>query len=314
MKDILDPRATEDPLHTAGEKKTQSGTIAFTESHAAGAPDNDPRAGVVIDEKYLREWCQGLSTVAHDLRTPLAVIGGYVELLLDGKLGPLNERQIEVLQEMRDNEARLQRFIKDFLTFDSMRFSPVRLKLEQGNLNDCMSDLVSLWMQRFQKKRVALFFVPCPELPPFLFDYYKIQHVVSNLLDNALKFTPPSGTVWLQVECYKWERRTQSNAARVTRERRKRSMESPNAARVIVSDSGPGVPPEFQQDIFHEFFRVDRDSDPGGTGLGLAIARRLVQLHSGKIWVETDSAPGSRFSFLLPFRPDLTQHAVSRPK
>jgi two-component system sensor histidine kinase ChiS len=157
-------------------------------------------------------------------------------------------------------------------------------------------------MDKFSTREVALYFRPYPKIPPFKFDYYKVQQVVSNLLENSLKFTPPRGTVWLAAEMHLWERRKRTNIAPES-ERRKTGAAGTTAVRVIVADSGKGIAPEFYQEVFEDFFRVPGDEiQPQGAGLGLAIARRLVQLHEGKIWVESEIGVGSKFCFLLPLR------------
>jgi len=162
--------------------------------------------------------------------------------------------------------------------------------------------IAEVWAQRFQDKAIAFYFLPGEKLQPFPFDYYKVQHVVSNLLDNAMKYTPSSGTVWLHVEPYFWERRTIQRAPEV--ERRRHRVTSPNCCRISISDSGPGIAPEFQQEIFDEYFRLTPEGTRAeGYGLGLAIARRLVQAAGGKIWVESEPGAGSKFSFLLLLNP-----------
>jgi len=126
---------------------------------------------------------------------------------------------------------------------------------------------------------------------------------VSNLLENSLKFTPPGGTVWLAAEPHVWERRSRLEK-KSSVERRRRTATVANAVRVTISDTGPGIAPEYHQEIFDDFVKGSSQSEEAeGMGLGLAIARRLVLAHSGKIWVESDRGSGSAFSFLLPLKP-----------
>ena len=251
----------------------------------------------------IRRWQEGLSTAAHDLKTPLTILGGYIRLLLEEKLGPLTEAQRSVLNEMHQNESRLQHFIKDFLAINALTEAPVQMTIRTSDLNECVRDLISIWSSRFEQKGVALFFAASPELTPFPFDYFKVQHVISNLLDNAWKFSPSSSSVWIKSEPYRWERRTLLQRPQAGPERRRQDVSRHNAARIMVSDTGPGIAPEFQQDIFQEYFRLESEGVPSGTGLGLAIARRLVQLHGGKIWVQSEIGTGSTFSFVLPSCP-----------
>ncbi|MCI0351737.1 MAG: ATP-binding protein, partial [Acidobacteriales bacterium] len=109
------------------------------------------------------------------------------------------------------------------------------------------------------------------------------------------------------AEPYLWERRDYLAKPRPGPERRKQAKSSPNSVRVTVSDSGPAIAPEYHQEIFHEFLRLPQATRSGndGTGLGLAIARRLVQAHAGKIWLESDREKGNKFCFILPFTPCL---------
>jgi signal transduction histidine kinase len=152
------------------------------------------------------------------------------------------------------------------------------------------------WAEAFQRKNVRLEVRLDPSIPTFRFDYQKVQQAAANLLDNSLKHTPSGGNVMLVARPHFWERRV----AEVTpnQERRRFRLPRPNSVEVSVTDSGSGIPPEHHQEIFEDFVRVDRNTS--GMGLGLAIAKRLVQAHRGKIWVESEAKKGSTFRFLLP--------------
>lgn len=261
-----------------------------------------------VTEQHCSCCRDALASAAHELKTPLAIMGGYLHLLLSGKLGELNPRQMEVLAEMQANGTRLSSFIQNLLTYTALKVDRFELHYEVGDVNACIREIAEVWAQRFHEKAIAFYFLANEKLAPFPFDYYKIQHVVSNLLDNAMKYTPASGTVWLHVEPYFWERRTVQRQPMV--ERRRQRVNAPNCCRISVSDTGPGIAPEFQQEIFEEYFRI---VPPGtraeGHGLGLAIARRLVQSAGGKIWVESESGTGSKFSFLVLLNPTLERLA-----
>lgn len=244
-----------------------------------------------------------LGTAAHQLKTPLAIISGYIELMLTKKPGAINERQEQILQESQINCTRLRQYIEDFLSYSALETGKLALKYSANDLNACLAELYSYWLSSFQKKGVALYLPVRNPLPAFAFDYDKLQHVVSNLLENALKFTPAGGAVWLTAELHLWERRSQQDT-RFTHDRRRKPLDGPNSVRVSVSDTGPGIAPEYQQEIFDDFVKLPQTGDPvGGMGLGLAIARRLVLAHNGKIWVESELGSGSTFSFLLPLKP-----------
>jgi len=254
-----------------------------------------------LRERYLRT-TNALASAAHDLKTPLAILNGYVELLQSERLGDLNERQREVLRDMRSNGQRLQRYIQDFLSFSVLETGELKMRFEPGNINACLSEVCRLWSPRFQERGLAMYFLANEKVHDFPFDAPKVERIISNLLENASKFTPAGGTVWLHAEPYVWERRTLSTPA-VSQERRRRPLSQPNSVKISVSDTGPGIPPEYHLEIFDDFFRLPNSEKLEGMGLGLAIARRLVQGMGGKIWVESEPGTGCRFSFILPLKP-----------
>jgi signal transduction histidine kinase len=237
-----------------------------------------------------------LASAAHELKTPLAVMKGYYDLLLTGSLGKLSERQREILQESKESCDRLVRLVSMFLNYSALESGKLVLHLRENDLRDCMSELLARWADAFARKQVRLETRFHPDLRPFKFDYQKVQQSAANLLDNALKHTPSGGCVTLLAEPHFWERR--ANFVAATEERRRADAPQPNSALIGVSDTGPGIAVEFHQEIFEEFVRVDRSSS--GMGLGLAIVKRLVQAHRGKIWVESEPGRGSTFSILLP--------------
>ncbi|HXJ95982.1 MAG TPA: HAMP domain-containing sensor histidine kinase [Terriglobia bacterium] len=280
-------------------------TSAICDTRARSAPsDGELNEAFESLQEQSRRTGAALGTAAHQLKTPLAIVAGYVDILLSEKTGALNDRQRKILEESSLNCARLRRFVDDFLSFSAFEAGKITLKLEEGDLRVCLSELRQYWLPSFNKKGVALSLAhPRVAVQPFPFDYDKVQHVVSNLLENALKFTPAGGAVELALEPYYWERR--SSAGRYLGEdRRTRSSRAPNTMRVSVTDTGPGVAPEYRQEIFEDFVKLPCGREEGsGTGLGLAIARRFVLAHGGKIWVEGDRLRGSIFRFLLPLNP-----------
>lgn len=244
-----------------------------------------------------------LGSAAHDLKTPLAILNGYIELLQNEKLGPLNERQREILGDMHSSGQRLQQFIQDFLSYTVLETGEMKMRYETGNVNPCLSEVCRLWSHRFQERGLALYFLANEKLPEFAFDSAKLQRVISNLLENASKFTPAGGTVWLHAEPYMWERRSPSNSA-MPGERRRQNDPLPNSVKVSVSDTGPGIPAEYHIEVFDDFFRLPQnEAQTEGMGLGLAIARRLVNAMGGKIWVESELGAGAKFSFIVPLKP-----------
>jgi signal transduction histidine kinase len=242
-----------------------------------------------------------LTSAAHELRTPLTIIGGYGDVLLSEKAGQISPKQREILTEMQNTRSRLQHFIEDFLDFGSMVTDNLNFRFERNDIRACVEEVCRVWSPRFQEKLIGFYELGTSEVESFPFDYYKVQHIMSNLLHNALKFTPERGSVWVLVERHHWERRVTKK--RVANDCRKEGKRTANCVRITVSDTGPGIPPEYHSAIFEDFTRAEGDDGPReGIGLGLAICRNLVEAHSGKIWVESASGAGSKFCFLLPFR------------
>ena len=237
-----------------------------------------------------------LASAAHELKTPLAVIKGYYDLLLSGSLGKLTDKQRDILQESKDSSERLVRLVSMFLNYSALESGKLVLHLRENDLRDCLGELATRWHEAFVRKQVRLDATLSGDLPIFKFDYQKVQQTVANLLDNALKHTPAGGHVKLRAEVHFWERRSAEELQSV--ERRRERVQRPNSLKVSVSDTGPGIASEHHQEIFEDFVRVDRTSS--GMGLGLAIAKRLVQAHCGKIWVESEPRRGCTFTFLLP--------------
>ena len=237
-----------------------------------------------------------LASAAHELKTPLAVIKGYYDLLLSGSLGKLNEKQCDILQESKDSCERLVRLVSMFLNYSTLESGKLVLYLRDNDLADCLTELNTRWHEAFQRNHVRLESLLDEKLPIFKFDYQKVQQSIANLLDNALKHTPAGGCVTLRADLHFWERRIAKEPPSTDR-RRERNHE-PNCVRVAVRDTGSGIAAEHHQEIFEDFVRVDRSSS--GMGLGLAIAKRLIQAHRGKIWVDSELRRGCTFTFLLP--------------
>ncbi len=270
----------------------------------AGGPavEDLPQQYTLLRDRFTRT-TTALSSAAHDLKTPLAILNGYIDLLRSEKVGPLTEKQREVLRDMHSSGQRLENFIQDFLTFSVLETGEMKMLFVPGDMNACLSEICRIWSNRFQEKGLALYFLGNEKLTEFCFDTHKVQRVISNLLENAAKYTPAGGTVWLHAEPYMWERRG-VESTEVSTERRQRVMVTPNAVKVSVADTGPGIPAEYHLEVFDDFFRLpSTEEQQEGMGLGLAIARRLVTAMGGKIWVESEPNAGCKFSFLIPLKP-----------
>jgi two-component system NtrC family sensor kinase len=239
-----------------------------------------------------------LASAAHELKTPLAVMKGYYDLLLSGSLGKLSDRQQDILKESKESCDRLVRLVSMFLNYSALESGKLVLQLRDNDLRDCVKEVSCRWLDAFKRATVHLDIKLHPDLSPFKFDYQKVQQCVANLLDNALKHTPAGGAVTLAAEPHFWERRI--SEAPPSAERRRDAGGRANSILVSVTDTGSGIAAEFHQEIFEEFVRVDPSSS--GMGLGLAITKRLIQAHRGKVWVDSELGRGSSFSFLLPIQ------------
>lgn len=242
-----------------------------------------------------------LVSAAHEFKTPLVVMLGYTELLRTGQLGAVNVKQEQVLGEIQESAQRLQKLIRDLLLLCELRSNENRggkhVRLQAVDVNEEIGGIFSYWAAAAKQKSLRYEFRKAAGVPRVQVDSLKLQHIVSNLIENALKFTPAGGEVVVSVSSCFWERRKAQSEFLFNMER-KRNVKIENAVRIDVSDSGPGIPPEHHQDIFGDFVQLPAASSRG-TGLGLAIARRLVEANGGLIWVESEPGKGSIFSLLL---------------
>jgi signal transduction histidine kinase len=230
----------------------------------------------VTNLRRLDEMKSGLiSVVSHELKTPLTSIRMAAHLLLEERVGSLTPKQTELLLAARDDADRLQKIIEDLLDMGRLESGRVKLDLRSEPAERLVSDAVTPLESSFHDRGVELIVDVPVETPPVLADPARIDHVFSNLLTNALKFTAPGGRVRVGVEV------------------------EPDFVKFIVQDTGVGIPSEFLGRIFERFFRVPRENQPGGAGLGLAIAKEIVEAHGGHIAVQNQESVGSRFTFTL---------------
>ena len=227
---------------------------------------------------------QFLSNISHDLRTPLAAIITHAEILRDGMLGELNPKQRESVAGIVSGGQHLLDMIDEILTYVRSASDKVTLVRTEFSLAELADQVRMLNEPLAAKKRISIERLSGDHLPPVYADREKIQHVLGNLLGNAIKFTNESGRVWIAFSL--------------------RGEEGEEIC-VEVGDTGRGIAPNNHELVFHEFAQVDASASRPhhGTGLGLAIARKLVELHSGRIWVESDLGKGSHFFFTLPLNP-----------
>ncbi len=251
-----------------------------------------------------------LATATHELRTPVTVMKGYHRILLDERLGKLLPEQKEVLQESEQSCTRLIKIVNSLLDLSRIEAGKLELVYQSYDVTTNLKMIVTQQKDASTRKRLSLILRLEKGLPQVKCDRDKVNQVLTNLLENSIKYTPSGGKIYISARPYLWEKRDSSIAKRlqVQEERRRRTGESSNhrcnAVMVQVSDTGIGIPPENQQEIFEEFSQVSSNQmDRTGLGLGLAISRRIINAHGGKIWVDSQMNSGSRFTFLLPLSP-----------
>jgi two-component system, NtrC family, sensor histidine kinase KinB len=243
---------------------------------------------------------KALSLAAHDMKTPLAVMNGYIELMLSGELGEPSESHKSVLLQMQTCGELLGRVVEDTLSFSDLMSGMFKPRFQKGDIHKCIAELTEFWGPCLERANIR-FRVEAPnKIPEFKFDWQKTQRVLSNLLENAMRYTPPGGQVWLEARSFFWDRR-RTTQSRLVVEKRKTASGIPNAVLIVVGDDGPGIAPEFQKVIFDVFVRLPhRHKQVEGTGLGLAIAKSLTTALGGGIWLESEPGHGSKFLVVLP--------------
>jgi two-component system, NarL family, sensor histidine kinase BarA len=229
---------------------------------------------------------QFLANISHDLRTPLTAVITHGEILRDGILGDLSPRQMESVRGIINGGRQLLNQVGEILTYARGAANQLTLVPTRFGIREVLDQISTLNAPLVKKKRLTLVIDAEPDLPPVMADREKIAHVLANLLGNAIEFTPTGGRVWVR-------------ASRASSEK----SEQIASVLVEVGDTGVGIAAEHHDLIFREFAQVDATpSRPHhGTGLGLTIARKLVELHGGRIWVDSELGSGSRFYFMVPF-------------
>ncbi|MBI3031292.1 MAG: GAF domain-containing protein [Candidatus Rokubacteria bacterium] len=226
-----------------------------------------------------RHKSQFLANMSHELRTPLNAILGYTELILDGIYGEAPEKIRDVMERVDKSGRHLLGLINDVLDLSKIEAGQLTLALNDYSMMEVVQTVSTAVESLAAEKKLALKIEVASDLPPGKGDERRITQILLNLVGNAIKFTE-TGEVRIQAAMRDGE------------------------FVVSVADTGPGIAPADQQKIFEEFQQADSSSTrkKGGTGLGLSIARRIIELHGGRIWVESSPGKGSTFSFTLPIR------------
>jgi NtrC-family two-component system sensor histidine kinase KinB len=217
-----------------------------------------------------------LSVVSHELKTPLTSIRMGVHLLLEERLGSLTAAQNDILTAVREDSDRLHLIVVNLLDMGRIESGRAMMELKPEPAEKIVADATEQIITAFHDKGVSLTTQLPDGLPSVLVDDTRIGHVFSNLLGNALKFTPPGGQVTISAEA-----------------------RPDGFVQFTIADTGSGISQQFQNRIFERFFRVPGQTGQTGAGLGLAIAREIVEAHGGTVSVESVEGEGSKFSFTL---------------
>jgi signal transduction histidine kinase len=220
---------------------------------------------------------QFLANMSHELRTPLNAILGYTELIADGAYGEPSEKMLGILKRLEANGRHLLGLINDVLDLSKIEAGQLVLELSDYTVQDIAQTVRSTLEPLAADKKLAFKVEMAPELPPGRGDGRRLTQVLINLVGNAIKFTD-AGEIAIKAEA------------------------NNGSFYVSVRDTGPGISAADQAKLFQEFQQADNTitRKKGGTGLGLAISKRIIEMHGGKIWVESQAGQGSTFAFKLP--------------
>jgi len=228
-------------------------------------------------ESASRHKSEFLANMSHELRTPLNAIIGFTQVLQQKLFGEVNDKQEEYLGDINSSANHLLELINDVLDLSKVEAGQVELDVEQFSLREALERGVAMIRERASKDGVGVQLELDPGVDLVDGDERRIRQVVFNLLSNAVKFTPVGGNVDI-------------SSARLDGD-----------VYVSIADTGPGIAPEDQERIFEEFQQTELGAEEReGTGLGLALSKKLIELHGGRIWVESEPGKGSKFTFTLP--------------
>lgn len=213
-----------------------------------------------------------LAIASHELKGPLSIITGYLEMLRDGVAGTLNRRQGDLLDTAVGHIRGLSGIVKEMLDIGVIEAGNAPLHLERCDMVKCIGEVIDFMQVKARRKGIGI--VPPTGCVEAAFDREKIREVLMNLVDNAVKYTPSCGEIKIAVE------------------------DGPDALTVTVADNGQGIPEGDLERVFDDFYRGNWSEE--GTGLGLSICKRIVEMHGGRIWAESEPGNGSRFRFTLP--------------
>ncbi|HXG51283.1 MAG TPA: HAMP domain-containing sensor histidine kinase [candidate division Zixibacteria bacterium] len=250
---------------------------AKAESQRAARAEESRRQQIEIKNRFF-------SHISHELRTPLAAVHQFITILMDGIPGELKREQREYLEIALKNVRQLQGMVGDLLEAARAEDGKIVVEPRPVDLRSVIGDLRAELQPAAAEKSVALSAEVADGLPPVLADPRRVRQILSNLVDNGVKFTPPGGRVAIRA---------------------RRPHAAADFVQVSVSDTGCGIAPEALNRIFDRLYQEERTAQANrrGLGLGLYICRELVARHGGRIWVESEIGKGSAFHFTLPVVP-----------
>jgi len=230
------------------------------------------------------------SMIVHDLRSPLNIIQGYVDIVRTEVVGQINEEQSELLGIAKENVFKLLRLIDNFLIASKLEAGHMEIQPEMNSINSMLETMYDHFQVLAKEKDIKLVKVLDQNIPYISFDKFRLEQVIRNYLSNALKFTPPGGTIT------------------ITNQLKKKKNELTNDidlfVDVAISDTGVGISEKEISKVFNKYEQTEagKDASLKGTGLGLAICREVIELHKGEVWVKSKLNEGSTFGFTLPIQ------------
>jgi signal transduction histidine kinase len=249
-----------------------------------------------FEEERTNFWARA----AHDLRAPLTAASGYCELLTETQMGPLNANQQELLNRMQHSLRKLNRMASAMFQLTAGRQLERKYELKRADIEGSIQRSIDeIEFFASEKNLLITSEITSPDQPLYV-EPTQIEQVLVNILDNACKFTPRSGSIKVRGYPFHWSPPTANGGHGVDT-----TDQSPNSYRVDVCDSGPGIAPEHLRHIFDEYVSYGNMTDRSGGGLGLAICKMILRAHGGEIWAEP-AGHGTTISFILPFN-----HAVA---
>jgi two-component system, OmpR family, phosphate regulon sensor histidine kinase PhoR len=218
-----------------------------------------------------------VANVSHELRTPLSILRGYIETLLETPEISRDETH-RIVGVMERHSKRLGAIVNDLLTLAQLESRTVELHMSRIDLANLLGNVARDWETKFGEKQLKVDVDLAPELPEIAADEVRLEEVLYNLIDNAVKYTPSGGTIQLRAE------------------------KLPNEVAISINDSGVGIPKHDLPRIFERFYRADkaRSRELGGTGLGLAIVKHIAQLHGGRVEAQSEPGKGTTIRVILP--------------